>query len=94
MWALLVIGLLAMFIEQLVAFWPILLFVVMVFAFQWWMGRPVSAAAEREAREALRHQQARREIDRIALETSRAMYEAALTHSDVIEGTAVELEPR
>jgi cobalamin biosynthesis protein CobD/CbiB len=94
MWALLVVGLLAMFIEQLLAFWPILLFVVLVFAFQSWMGRPVSAAAEREAREALRHEQARREIDRIALETTRAMYAAAIAHADVIEGTAVELEPR
>jgi len=42
----------------------------------------------------LRHETARREIDRIALEASRAMYEAALNHREVIEGTAVEVERR
>lgn len=45
-----------------------------------------------EARERLRHERARREIDRIALAATQAMCEAARSDSEVIEGTAVEIE--
>jgi hypothetical protein len=47
-----------------------------------------------EAREHLRHERARREIDRIALDTRRAMLDAALRHGQVIEGTANEVKSR
>jgi cbb3-type cytochrome oxidase subunit 3 len=94
MWGLLLVGLLIEFAEVVAVFWPVLLFLVVFYACWYWACRPVSVRAEREAREALRHEQARREIDRIALETSRAMYEAAIQHADVIEGTTVEIERR
>jgi hypothetical protein len=42
----------------------------------------------------LRHEWARREMDRIALESSRAMVDAALSHEEVINGTATELDRR
>ena len=57
-----------------------------------WVLLPKLEAEARAAREQLRHERARRDIDRIALETSRAMYEAALTPGEVIEGTAVEVD--
>jgi hypothetical protein len=61
---------------------------------------PSTEARAREVHEQLRHERARREIDRIAFETSRAMYAAVSINSDVtwgteaIEGTATELEVR
>lgn len=94
MWGLLLVGLLIVLVELLAALWPLLLVAAVGFVFGCLLVRPRSAAAQREAREALRHERARREIDRIALETSRAMYEAASARADAIEGTAVEIEPR
>jgi hypothetical protein len=39
----------------------------------------------------LRHAWAREEIDQIALDASRAMFDAALGHGEVIDGTSTEL---
>ena len=52
----------------------------------------VRTAHTQEFRDHLRHEQARREIDRIAAETELAMYEAATQREEVIEGTAVEVK--
>jgi hypothetical protein len=54
---------------------------------------PLIEARAHVARDRLRHEQARREIDRIALETTRAMYAAATRGGEVIEGTATEVQP-
>lgn len=47
----------------------------------------------REAQDRLRHERARYEIDQIALQTTRAMYQAARNDPGIIEGTADELQP-
>jgi hypothetical protein len=47
----------------------------------------------REAKDRLRHERARYEIDQIALQTTRAMYQAARNDPGIIEGTADELQP-
>jgi hypothetical protein len=44
------------------------------------------------ARDRLRHEHARREIDRIAIATTQAMCEAARGEPEVIESTAIEVE--
>ncbi len=53
---------------------------------------PLRAEHARDIREQLRHEHARREIDRIAAETTRAMHAAATRGGVVIEGTAEEVE--
>ena len=59
---------------------------------------PMLEYRAQEARDRLRHERARREIDRIATEAGRAMHEAVIRHGgfsdpgDTIEGTATELE--
>jgi hypothetical protein len=76
-----------------VKFWPYLL----ALGGLWLVWRcavvPMRHDHAREIREQLRHEAARRDIDRIAAETTRAMYVAA-TQVDgaVVEGTAVEVE--
>ena len=102
MWALLLIwvlvGLVIRLFELLVDVWP---FVVLAMAAIVFWCRVIAPGLEyraREARDRLRHEQARRQIDRIAFETSQAMHEAAVAHggftdpAGVIESTAVELE--
>lgn len=89
MGGLFLIGLLALLVIKL---WPYLLVLLaLVLAWRYWIvpGREVRA---RELRDRLRHEQARREIDRIATETTRAMYQAACRSDEIIEATAEEVE--
>ncbi len=92
MWGLLLIGLFIELWDLARELWPLLGAVVLLYLLWWWVVLPARDRRAREMRARLRHEQARREIDRIALETSRAMYEKALGHGDVIEGTAVEVK--
>lgn len=86
------VGLLIELVELLAPFWPLLLAVAAGYAIWRWIVFPAREARAIEVRDRLRHERARREIDRIALESSRTMYEAARNHNDVIEGTAVEVK--
>lgn len=45
------------------------------------------------ARDRVRHEQARREIDRIAMVTTQAMFEAARNSANVIDSTVEEWRP-
>ncbi len=86
------VGLLIELVELLAPYWPLILAVTVLYAIWRWIVLPAREARAIEVRDRLRHERARREIDRIALETSRAMYEAARNPGDVIEGTAVEVK--
>jgi hypothetical protein len=92
MGGLLLIGLLIELWNLLTELWPVLVAMLVLYGLWRWVALPAWDARAREARDRLRHEQARREIDRIALEASRAMYDAALNQGDVIEGTAVEID--
>jgi hypothetical protein len=92
MGGLLLIGLLIELWDLLSPLWPFLLGAVAVYVIWRWVLLPKWEAEARAAREQMRHERARREIDRIAIETSRAMYDAALGRGEVIEGTAVEVD--
>jgi hypothetical protein len=94
MGGMLLIGLLIVLWHLVVSVWPLLLVAGVVYAGWRWLVLAAGDARAREVRDQLRHEQARREIDRIALEATRAMYDAALSHGEVIEGTAVEVERR
>ncbi len=94
MWGLLLIGLFIELWELVRGLWPLLVAVVLLCLLWRWVVLPARERRAREIRERLRHEQARREIDRIALETSRAMYEASHSNPRVIEGTAVEVDRR
>ncbi|MBA3809896.1 MAG: hypothetical protein H0X28_16105 [Solirubrobacterales bacterium] len=85
------VGLLIELVELLAPYWPLILAVTAVYGVWRWIIFPAREARAIEVRDRLRHERARREIDRITLETSRAMCEAARNHGDVIEGTAVEV---
>jgi hypothetical protein len=91
---LLIIGLAIDLWHLLVELWPFVVVVAALGLFFRWIVLPARDARLREARDHLRHQRARREIDRITIETRRAMYDSALHHGDVIEGTAVEVSDR
>jgi hypothetical protein len=80
--------------------------VLLIFVIQYWYivvggmalyalwGMVIEPWREREAREAaerLRHERARQEIREIGVATTLAMYQAAQSRSEVIEGTAEEL---
>ena len=93
MWGLLLIGLFIELWELVRDLWPLLLAAFGLYLIWRWVVRPAWEVRAREVRDCLRHERARREIDRIALEASRAMYVAS-SNGDVIEGTAVELEVR
>jgi hypothetical protein len=82
-----------MVVMLVVKFWPFVAAVVVLYGV-WRFGvEPYREARARQARERLRHARARQEIDDIAIATARAMYEAApSTHSDVIEGSAIEVQ--
>lgn len=88
---LLIIGLAIDVWHLLVALWPFLVMAIVLWLLCWAIVLPVRNARLRDARDRLRHERAQREIDRIAFETRRAMYDAALQHGDVIESTAVEV---
>jgi len=91
---LLIIGLAIELWHLLSSLWPLLLAVLAFYGFCRWLVAALLHARREAARDRLRNERARREIDRIALETRRAMYDAALRHGQVIEGTAVEVERR
>jgi len=93
MWGLLLVGLFIELWDLVRELWPLLVAVGLLYLLWRWVVLARDRRA-REIRERLRHEQARREIDRIALETRRAMYEAALGADGVIEGTAVDIEVR
>jgi predicted cobalt transporter CbtA len=82
------IGLLIVLFSKL---WPLLLMGLVLLVLWSLVIAPARKVREREVLDRLRHEQARREIDRIAAETTRAMYAAAHESGDVIEGTAVEV---
>lgn len=90
---LLIVGLAIDLWHLLSGVWPLVLVVAMLWLLWRHLALPLVEARTHAARDRLRHEQARREIDRIALETSRAMYTAATRGGEVIEGTAAEVEP-
>jgi hypothetical protein len=90
---LLIVGLAINLWHLLSGLWPLLLVVAMLWLFWRIVALPLMEARAHAARDRLRHERARREIDRIALETSRAMYAAATRGGEAIEGTATEVEP-
>jgi hypothetical protein len=87
MGGLLIIGLLILLVVKA---WPFLLAGVLVFVLWRFVFLPAREARERELRNRLRHERARREIDRIASEATRAMYAAASRSGEIIEGHAEE----
>lgn len=89
MGGLLVIGLLILLVVKA---WPFLLAAALAFMLWRFVFVPVREARERELRDRVRHERARREIDRIAAETTRAMYAATAQPGEVIEGYAEEVE--
>jgi hypothetical protein len=89
---LLIVGLLIDIWHLLIDLWPFVTVAAVLWLLCWWVVLPTRDTRRQEARDRLRHERAWREIDRIALETSRAMYDAALRHGDVIEGTAIEVK--
>jgi hypothetical protein len=90
---LLIVGLAIDLWHLLSGLWPLLLVVAMLWLLWRRLALPLIEARAHAARDRLRHERARREIDRIALETSRAMYDAATRGGEVIKGTATEVEP-
>jgi hypothetical protein len=89
MGGLLIIGLLIVLFGKL---WPLLLGVLILLLIWWFIVVPLRNAHAQEVRDRLRHEAARREIDRIAAETTRAMHHAAAASGEVIEGSATEVE--
>ncbi len=90
---LLIVGLAINLWHLLSGLWPLLLVVAMLWLLWRRLALPLMEAQAHAARDRLRHERARREIDRIGLETTRAMYAAATRGGEVIEGTATEVEP-
>ena len=91
---LLIVGLAIDLWHLLIDLWPFVVAMAVLGLLFRWIVLPARDARLQEARDHLRHERARREIDRITIETRRAMYDAALRHGDVIEGTAVEVSDR
>jgi hypothetical protein len=90
---LLVVGLAIEVWQVLSSLWPLVVIVLALYGLCRWLIAPYLHVRREATLDRLRHERARREIDRIALETRRAMYDAALCHGEVIEGTATEVEP-
>jgi hypothetical protein len=88
MGGLFLIGLLVLFSKL----WPLVLAGLALLLLWWFVIGPLRDARAREVRDHMRHEQARREIDRIAAETTRAMYQAASATGEVIDGSAMEVE--
>jgi hypothetical protein len=91
---LLIVGLAIELWQLLSGLWPLLLAVLGLYSFCRWLVAAHLHARREAARDRLRHERARREIDRIATETRREMYDAALRHGELIEGTAIEVKDR
>ena len=77
----------------LLHYWYVVVGGVALYALWCLVVAPLREYVAREARDRLRHERARYEIDQIALETTGAMYQAARNAAGVIEGTAEELQP-
>jgi hypothetical protein len=77
----------------LVHYWYVFVGGVALYALWHLVVMPLREYEAREARDRLRHERARYEIDQIALQTTRAMYQAARNDPGIIEGTAEELQP-
>lgn len=90
---LLIVGLAIDLWHLLSGLWPLLLVVAMLWLLWRLVVLPLVEARAHAARDRLRYERARQEIDRIALETTRAMYAAATRGGEVIEETATEVEP-
>jgi hypothetical protein len=91
---LLIVGLLIDIWNALSSFWPLLLVAAGLCLALRWVMVPMAHAQVTALCDHLRHKRARREIDQLATETQRAMIDAALRRSDIIEGTAVEVRPK
>ncbi len=88
---LLVIGLAIELWHLLSELWPLVIVAAVLYVLvRFVAGRWYASTAE--TRNHLRHEQARRDIDRIAAETELAMHRAAARHGEVIEGAAVEVK--
>ena len=89
MGGLLLIGLLILLVVKL---WPFFVAAAVLFLIWRFVIAPANDARAREVRERLRHERARQEIERIASETTRAMYTAATRSGEIIEGHAEEVQ--
>lgn len=94
MWGILLVGLLIEAWELLTEVLPLLLAAAGLYVALRWLLVPLAYARASEVRDRLRHQRARRELDWIALQASRAMYEAALARSNPVTGGSAESESR
>ena len=91
---LLIVGLAIDLWHLLSGVWPLLVIALALCGLGRRLLAPLRRVRAAEVRDRLHHEQARREIDRIAAEAELAIYDAALRHGDVIEGTAVEVRDR
>jgi hypothetical protein len=89
MGGLFIIGLIILLVAKA---WPFLLAGLVGYLLWCLVFVPAREARERELRDRVRHERARQEIDRIAAETTRAMYAATAQPGEVIEGYAEEVE--
>jgi uncharacterized membrane protein YagU involved in acid resistance len=78
----------------LVHYWYVVVGGVAISAFWHLVVVPLREHEAELARDRLRHEHARQEIDRIALATTQAMCEAARSDTNVIDSTAVEVGRR
>jgi uncharacterized membrane protein YuzA (DUF378 family) len=88
------VGLIIVIAEALAPLWPILAAIVGLYGVWCWIVVPAAEARAVERHDRQRHERARREIDWIAMHARREMIDAALSHTNVIEGTAVEVTER
>lgn len=88
------VGLLIIVWELLTEIWPLLLSGLAMCLLARWVAIPVALAAATDARDRLRHERARRQIDRIASQTSRTMLDAALARAEVVERRAMKIRDR
>ena len=83
--------LLLMLVMLIVKYWHLVVGALVLYLVWRWGIEPWREARVREAHDRLRHVRARRKIDRITFETTRAIHEAAArANGDVIESTAIE----
>ncbi len=79
----------------LVHYWYVVVGTVALYVFWHLVVVPLREHEAELARDRVRHEHARREIDRIAMATTQAMCEAAArANGDVIQSTAVEVGRR
>ena len=97
MWGILLVGLLVELLVKLYEFfimaWPFLVAGLALTSLWVWVLVPFLDYRAREARDRLRHERARQQISEIEQAAVRAMFDTAQA-GEVIESTAVEIEPR